>query len=331
MKPQLLSIFWTVILFFLVGLSLASMQGYVAFDRFAGTISIIIFSGLSAVSFLSYFVSGIRKWGWLFPALAFASLAMNSAGIFTDYGSPIVAFPILLSVAIPFYVGYLLDRKQWGWLVPAWFLTVITVIPPLSALINQNLLAALVLYSISLPFVVGCFTNPDSRWPLFIATSLGFIGVFSLVESFIHGDNLGSAVLLLIALPFFAAYHRSKKNWWALIPSGVFTTIGLVALLDRLLPAYDYILIGDYQLGVYTSLLFMGLAVTFNFLRRSHLSQRMEWAKYPTIGLLTASLMAFLMGESFMGFLPLVAMLVTGVVMVSAVFLKRGVTHQPTS
>ena len=47
----------------------------------AGTLSeqakAIAFAVASAVFFLGYFLSGVRKWGWLFPALICAALALT--------------------------------------------------------------------------------------------------------------------------------------------------------------------------------------------------------------------------------------------------------------
>lgn len=132
MRAKIIKIFWGIILVSLIGLTLACRLGYVTFDNFAGPISLFIFGSLSAAFFVCYFVSGVRNWGWLFPALFSASLALNAARVFEHYGSPIVAFPFLLSIAIPFYIGYTLNRNQWEWLVPAGYLTIIAVVPPFS-------------------------------------------------------------------------------------------------------------------------------------------------------------------------------------------------------
>ena len=196
------------------------------FDYFIGPLSIVIFAGLSIAFFTSYFVSGIRSWTWLFPSLFTAALALNAAGVFENYGTPIVAFPFLLSLAIPFYIGYILNRKQWGWLIPASFLTIISVIPVLNDLMNPDVLTALVLYAISLPFLVGYLVDLRCIWALFIAAVLGFIGIYSLAETIIHGDILGPIAILIIALPFFIMFFASKARRWALIPSGVFVSIG---------------------------------------------------------------------------------------------------------
>ncbi len=331
MKTNILKIFWGASLVFLVSLTLACMLGYVTFDRFAGPTSLLIFVGLSAAFFMSYFLSGVRNWVWLFPALFSAALALNATSVFGDGTTPIIAFPFLLSLAIPFYIGYILNRKQWGWLIPAWFLTIITVIPPLIDRINPDALIALVLYAISLPFLVGYLVDQRCKWALFISAVLGFIGIFSLIESIIHGDTLGPIILLLIALPLIITFYASKRRWWALIPSGVFISIGLVALLDRLLPVYDYIFVGDHQVGVYTGLLFLGFAITFTIILQLHSDQPKEWARYPAIGFVAAALLAFFMGESFGAFLPEIALLIVGIVTLSAVFLKERVIRQTSS
>jgi hypothetical protein len=331
MKVKILKIIWGVILVPLAGLLLAAMMGYVNFDRNPAKTALIVFICLSAASFVSYFLSGIKNWGWLFPALFSAAVALTVARVFAYDGNPVKAFPFLFSFAIPFYVGYILNRKQWELLVPAWFLTIIAVLPPLIDRINPDVLIALVLYAISLPFLVGYLVNQRCKWALFISAVLGFIGIFSLVEIFIHGNILGPMVMLLIALPFFITFSASKKRWWALIPSGVFISIGLIALLDRQLPVYEYILVGDHQVGFYTGLLLLGVAVTFAILWRLDTARPKEWARYPAIGLLAVSLLAFVLGESFDNFLLVVALLTVGIVMLSSGILKRGKTHQPSS
>jgi hypothetical protein len=255
-------------------------------------------------------------------------LALNAAGVFSTFGSPIVAFPILISLAIPCYVGYFVNRTQWGWLVPAWLLTVVAFAPPLSGLVNENLLTALIVYSISLPFMVGCLTAPECRWSLFVAAFFGFLGVFYLVESIIHGAVWGPAIMLGIGLLFFAAFTWAKKIWWAIIPAGAFTTIGIVALLNRLVPSYDFISVGEFQLGIYSALLFLGLAITFGIVWRLGVDHRHGWAKYPALGFLILALIAFLVGQSFIMLLPAITFFVIGMVMVTGAILKAKFTRQ---
>jgi hypothetical protein len=331
MKSTIIKIIWGIILISLGGLAIADQLGYVSYRLTTKQECEIVFAVISAAFFLTYFLSGVRNWGWLFPTLIFAALALTITGILNDDNSPIIAFPFLLSITIPFYVGFGLNRKQWGLLIPAWILTVIAVIPPLAERINPDLLGSLVLYSIAIPFLVGYLVNQRRKWALIIATIFGFIGLFPLINTFIHGDIQGPVVMFLFTLTLLAIYSASKKNWWTLIPSGIFASIGLVALLDYLFPYNAYILIGGYQIGVYRGVLFLGWAVTFGILWLSRTSQPTDWAKYPAIGLLVTSMLAILMGKNFENFLPAVILLVIGVVLVFAQFFKRKVTHQPTS
>ena len=101
--------------------------------------------------------------------------------------------------------------------------------------------------------------------------------------------------------------------------------------MDRLLPVYDYIVVGDHQVGVYTALLFLGFTATFTILLLLRTDQPKEWLKYPALGFLAASVLAFFMGESFEAFLPGITFLVVGIVMLSALFIKERVTHQHSS
>jgi hypothetical protein len=331
MKAKFIKIFWGVFLVSLGILSLAAAVGYTSFDHLTERDGVVLFSLLSAAFFVTYFLSGVKQWGWLFPAMIFAALALTISRAVQGSSGSTIAFPLLLSIAIPLYVGYFLNRKQWGLLIPAWALTVIPVIPPLSERINPDLLGSMVLYSIAIPFLVGYLVDQRRKWALIIATILGAIGIFPLLNTFIHGDIQGPVVMFLFTLPFLAIYSVSKKNWWALIPSGIFASIGLVALLNILLPGYGYIMIGSYQIVIYNGVLFFGLGVTFGILWLLRTSQPTAWAKYPAVGLLVTSMVAILMGKNFENFLPAVVLLVIGIVLVFAQFFKRGATHQPSS
>ena len=331
MKANFIKIFWGVVLIALGGLSLADKLGYVDLELITNQGWAIIFAVISAAFFLSYFLSGIRNWGWLFPALIFAALALIINLVIEEADDSIIAVPILLSIGIPFYVGFLLNHKHWGLLIPAWILTVVAVIPLLSERVDSNLVGALFLYATALPFLVVYLVNRKHIWALITGVVLGFIGIFPLLDTFIQGDLSGPVVMFLFALAFLIIFIVSKKQWWALIPSGVFASIGLVALLDILLPSHDYFQLGKYQFNVYTGVLLLGFAITFGILWLLRASQPTGWAKYPALGLLIASILAFLMGKTFNDLIPGVALLVIGVAMILGAILKRRGTHPPTS
>ena len=331
MKANLIKIIWGVILILLGGLVIAEQLGVLNVEQYTQQVCTGVFTVISAAFFLTYFLKGIRSWGWLLPALVFAALALTIGTILEQPDNPDIAFPFLLSLAIPNFAGYRLNRKRWGLLIPALVLTVIAGIVMLDNRINSDLLGAIFLYSIALPFLVGFLSDRRRKWALITATLLGFIGTFPLVELIIPGDIKGPVVMLLFTLFFLVTYFTSKKNWWALIPSGFFATIGLVALLDYLFPNSAYIYITGLHFGAYTSVLFLGLAATFGILWHLRSLHPTDWAKFPALGLLATSIGAFLLGKSFNETLPGVILLVIGVVMLLTVFIKRRVTRQPTS
>lgn len=331
MKTKIIKLIWASILVSLGGLAIAEHMGVVTFGLATAQICSVIFAVISAAFFLTYILKGIWNWGLLFPALIFAALALTIGTIIEDPGSPKIAFPFLLGINIPFYVGYSLDRKRWGLLIPAWVLTITAFLPSLSERLDTDLLASLFLFSTALPFLVWFLADREREWALITALVLGFIGVLPLVQYVFRGDLLGPVILFLIALPFLAIFFASRKNWWALLPFGVFATIGLVALLDYLFPLLAYLTVGSFEFGVYPAMLFLGLAATFGSLWYLHTSRPTDWARYPALGLLAISLLGFLLGKSFVDFIPAIFLLVIGIILLVTVFLKRKVTRQPIS
>ncbi len=331
MKEKIIRIFWGVLLISLGGLSLADKLGYVNMDMITSQVWGIIFAAISAAFFLSYFLSGVRNWGWLFPALIFAALALTIRSILGNPDSPIVAMPILLSIGIPFYAGYLLNRKHLGLLIPAWILTVVAFIPALTERVDSNLIGTLFLYATALPFLIVYLVNRQRKWALITGVIVGIIGTLPLLDYLNNEDIMGSIVMFLFTLGFLVVYFVAKKNWWAIIPAGVFASIGLVALLGNLLPNQAYTYIGNYQIGIYSSVLFLGFAITFIVLWMLRTTHPTSWAKYPAIGLLIIALVAFLMGKGFENLLLAVIPLVIGVIIIAGAFKRKKITNQVDS
>ncbi len=325
MKANIIKILWGIVLIVLGGFLLADRLGYVHLYLITNQGGAILFAGFSAVFFLSYFLAGVREWGWLFPALIFAALALV-VGLLLDSPGALIAIPILLSVGIPFYVGYLLDRKQWGLLIPAWVMTVISVILVLTENANSDLIGATVLFAIALPFLTVFLVNRRHKWALIVGSILAFIGLFPLLGPVLPSEIGGPVVMFLFALPFFVIFFASKNSWWSLIPAGVFSSIGVVALLDLLLPDREYFTIGQLEFGGYTGVLLLGFAMTFGGLWLRRASQPTARAKYPAIGLLIASIVAFLMWKTTSDLIPAIALLVVGLALIIGSVLKR---HAP--
>jgi len=233
----------------------------------------IFFAVLCVISFIGYFIHGLRKWGWLFPALFCAAMAITMwMSINNMEDSPLMILPMLVSIAVPFYVGYALHRKQMGLLIMALISTVVMLF-----------------------FVVADLNLAD-----------------------------GTGVFFVFALPFFVIYFLSEKNWWAFIPAGVFTSFGLMGMIEVLIPHEEYAsLPGFMEWEVSIWVLFLGFSFSFvvPWLRRN--TQPTQWTVYPAVGFLALALAAFITGERFQElWLPCVLLITAGVLLMG-VSLKK--------
>jgi hypothetical protein len=182
----------------------------------------------------------------------------------------ITGVPIFASLALPFFVGFCLDRKRWGLLIPAIILTTVTI--------------------------------------------LMFIG---------DSDLAGTGFMFLCSLPFFIVYFWSRKNWWALIPAGVFASLGIVTLLESLLPNQNYFSIRNIEFDPYTSVLLLGFAIPFGVLWLQRKACPTDWAKYPAAALLAAAALAFFLGLNYQFFWAAGLMLLIGIMLLLNALIKK--------
>jgi hypothetical protein len=116
----------------------------------------------------------------------------------------------------------------------------------------------------------------------------------------ISSDVRGMGFLSMCALCFIYIASRSMKNWWAIIPSGIFASLSLVVALVILVPQEDYpVLPHTLHWGVYSWVLFLGLAVTFGVLWLLRKTQPTDWAKYPATGLAVLAIQFLILGSRF--------------------------------
>lgn len=108
-------------------------------------------------------------------------------------------------------------------------------------------------------------------WALLPAALLGIIGVMVGLGNLFPNLHFGGALFLGgIGTAFAAIYASNRANWWAIIPAGTLMTLGLISLLDALLP---------FSFGW---LFFAGLSATFGFVHwetRPH----QQWAVIPSL------------------------------------------------
>lgn len=294
MKSRLINIFWGIVLvgagtiFYLRELELIN------FEMVSSTVWAALF-GVAALFFLlTYFIKGVEHWGWLFPALTLAGVALTIFMAGSAWGNRLTGIPILLGIAAPFLVAYALDPRARGWaLIPAWVMVVLTAVIFLEGRIDPNLTGAVVLFGIALPFLLVYLHDATRRWALIPFAILATVGTIPLLETFVAGPTFDLLVVGLLALPFFVVFLWSRDNWWALIPAGVFTSIVLTLLVERqalsLASSTTEVLMGGTMMG--------GLALTFGVLWLLRSRYPTGWAIYPAAIMLAIGGMVVFFGN----------------------------------
>jgi hypothetical protein len=112
MKARSINLVWGIILILAGGLFLAQNLGYL--EELPLNAWVIIFSGLSLLFFATYFINGVKDWGWLFPAFIFAGVALTMSLTNAGVESDVLGVPVLIGVALPFVVAFALNGKRAG-------------------------------------------------------------------------------------------------------------------------------------------------------------------------------------------------------------------------
>jgi hypothetical protein len=328
MKSRWIAIFWSLVMIAAGVIFFLQEQGFIDFNLLSTKIWALIFAILSAFFFLTYFLQGLRNWGWLFPATILGSIALIMGLEGTQLGGILTGAPVMIGIAIPFVVVFLQDKKNnWWALIPAWVMTAIALVILFEDQVDGNLIGSFVMYSIALSFLVVYLIDRTHRWALIPFGSLSVIGMIPLLENFISGEAMGVFVMFLFAIPFFVVYFWSKANWWALIPAGVFTTIALVVLYTTLWQPLERSRCID---PVGTALLLSGIGLTFGALWLRREVQPTDWAKYPAVILLMLAVLSVALGANIGFFWP-TGLIVSGVVILLAGFLRKPQTPLPSA
>lgn len=250
-----------------------------------------LFGAASLIFFVIYAMSGVRNWGWLFPALGTAAIAVIIVLAETGWDGPFLGSLFLWAASVPFWVAFLANRREnWWALIPGWATAVLGAIVLLSNVLAGELIGALVMLSIGLPFFVVYLANREHWWALIPGFVVSGIGVSILFATSLRGEFVGAFVMFAIALPFLAIYLLRREHWWALIPGGILASIGLTAFFS------GFVTGEGWQGRLLGSIIFLGSAVVFGLLWLQRDRQPTAWAKYPALGLAITGLIILAAG-----------------------------------
>ena len=147
-------------------------------------VAVLAAAGFGA--FLIY-LTDPSDWGMLIPAYvlwAIAGLiALIELNVLKDDW---IALYVLTAIALPFLVGFLRDRNQWGLLIPAYVLLAVGLMVGLigAGLLDDLLIPAYVVFAIAIPFLVVYLRNRAHWWALIPAGIMAVIGLaFLITES----------------------------------------------------------------------------------------------------------------------------------------------------
>jgi hypothetical protein len=205
-------------------------------------VAVLAVGGLGV--YAAYAMDRSEKWLLI---IAYAMLAVAGLVALLDLGvlkDSIVATYVLVAIALPFLVVFLVDRNNWGYLIPAYVLLAIGAMVPLIEMdvLEDAWIATYVMLVIALPFFAAFLYN-RSNWgfliPAYVLSAIGIM--IPLIDMDVLYDTLiVTYVMLAIAIPFFVVYILDTKKWWALIPGGILAVIGFGFLIAE--ASVEYIL-----------------------------------------------------------------------------------------
>ena len=276
MKINRSGLFWGLLLIGAGAAALAQQMGYI--DQFSDPqFWIWAFAAVSFLAIVEYALSGLKQWGWLFPAGVFGGLAVTILLATNDVGTAAVASPLFVGLVIPFAAAYLTDRAHnWWALIPGGMMLFLTLVTLLVDSAGGEWVGALFLFMIAATFLVVYLNNRTRIWALIVAYATGVLGLAPLMT--IGGREaayFGPIFLFAVALPFFVVYFQRVENWWAIIPAGVLTVVAIITAL-----AISGWIRSANEGGIANALLMGGLAVTFAVIWLRHAK---SWAKVVTI------------------------------------------------
>lgn len=185
------------------------LQGYVDLTAWVW-VAVLAATGFGA--FLIY-LTRRSDWGLLIPAYVLWAVAGMVALIELDLlVDERIAVYVLSAIALPFLVGFLRDRNEWGLLIPAYVLLAVGLMVGLigAELLDDLLIPAYVMFAIAIPFLVVFVRNRANWWALIPGGIMALIGFsFLIAESAVQ--YVLPAVFILAGLWILARQFIVKE------------------------------------------------------------------------------------------------------------------------
>ena len=144
----------------------------------------------------------------------------------------------MLAIALPFFVVYLIDRKNWWALIPASILAGISLVMLLITGLSGAITAGLFSLAVAIPFYIVYFVQKENWWALIPAGVMTSVGLAQLVSALNlvpedQGRLVGTIVLAGVALTFAILWSRRKlyATDWAKYPAIVLMLAALLVLI----------------------------------------------------------------------------------------------------
>ena len=289
MKKNTDNLFWGIVLILAALGILAQQQGYIDYNALSTNTWTWIFAGAGVLFLVGYLVSGLKKWGYLFPACILGALAAIITLAEAGQADAFIGSLIFIAIAIPFLVAFLTNvRENWWALIPAFGCLVMATVVNFADTVPGEWIGALIMFAIGLPFLLVYFVNRTRRWALIPALVMISIGAMILVS--MASRWAAFFVPLIISAPFFYIYFTQPRHWWALIPAGMMASIALESLLT--LP-----FLGSFaSTSIPTGIMFLGWAGTFYYLWLQRTKSPTEWARIPAIIFGIVAIVQFVLG-----------------------------------
>jgi hypothetical protein len=168
-------------------------------------------------------------------------------------------------------------------------------------LFGENMTGPIFLFIFAMGFLGLSFLSRKNWWSIIPGGFFLSAGVAASLDNLIPESYLtGTIFLFILAATFFTLVAFSKKRWWAIMPGGLFFSLGLVVMLDNLIPHEDFAVLPiSLKMGFFVWVLILGLAVTFGILWLMRKTQPTNWAKYPAVVLLVTAILAFILSSQF--------------------------------